>query len=68
MFNYYFIQLLKYLRLQSSKLFTSRAEPNRADLCSCLARLQTVPSGATHIKPSHKSSEHSPSSKYSERA
>ncbi|KAJ0840163.1 hypothetical protein HanPSC8_Chr14g0615391 [Helianthus annuus] len=48
-------------------LFTSRAEPNRTDLCSCLARLQTEPSGAAHLKPSLKSSERFSSSKYSER-
>ncbi|MFS7967610.1 hypothetical protein Hanom_Chr09g00787711 [Helianthus anomalus] len=41
---------------------------NRADLCSCLARLQTEPSGATHLKPSIKSSEHFSSSKNFERA
>ncbi|MFS7959278.1 hypothetical protein Hanom_Chr08g00689241 [Helianthus anomalus] len=46
----------------------SRAESNRADLCSCLARFQTEPSGAAHLKPSIKSSEHFSSSKNSERA
>ncbi|MFS8014794.1 hypothetical protein Hanom_Chr15g01348651 [Helianthus anomalus] len=34
-----------------------RAGPNRADLCSCLARLQTEPSRAAHFS----------SSEYSER-
>ncbi|KAF5770386.1 hypothetical protein HanRHA438_Chr14g0669811 [Helianthus annuus] len=46
----------------------SRVEPNRADFCSCLARLRTEPSGAAHLKPSLKSSEQFPSNKYSERA
>ncbi|MFS7922301.1 hypothetical protein Hanom_Chr03g00247481 [Helianthus anomalus] len=49
-------------------MFTKRAEPNRADLSSCLARLQTEPSRAAHLKPRLKSNEHFPSSKYSERA
>ncbi|MFS7902278.1 hypothetical protein Hanom_Chr01g00009371 [Helianthus anomalus] len=33
-------------------------EPNRADLCSCLACLQTKSSETAHSKQSHKSSEH----------
>ncbi|MFS7985296.1 hypothetical protein Hanom_Chr11g00996811 [Helianthus anomalus] len=39
-----------------------RAEPSRADLCSCLARLQTEPSRAARLQPSDKSNEHFPSS------
>ncbi|KAJ0481062.1 hypothetical protein HanIR_Chr13g0638521 [Helianthus annuus] len=39
-----------------------RAEPSRADLCSCLARLQTEPSRAARLQLSVKSNEHFPSS------
>ncbi|KAM0049811.1 hypothetical protein Hdeb2414_s0008g00290351 [Helianthus debilis subsp. tardiflorus] len=38
-----------------------RAEPSRADLCSCLARLQTEPSRAARLQPSVKSNQHFPS-------
>ncbi|MFS8016095.1 hypothetical protein Hanom_Chr15g01364381 [Helianthus anomalus] len=38
-----------------------RAEPSRADLCLCLARLQTEPTRLVGLQSSEKSSEHFPS-------